>query len=123
MGAYELIKGDENGIIADPNKTSYLKTEEGYTDMELGSTPRQIPAPQTTTLAIERNPPKSRLVSLDVFRGTTVAVRSETPLSLCVCIYTYLFSFVLICRCVLFRLLFSIGIHMLRKILNSIFLA
>eukprot|EP00268_Persea_americana_P038205 TRINITY_DN37823_c0_g1_i7.p1 TRINITY_DN37823_c0_g1~~TRINITY_DN37823_c0_g1_i7.p1 ORF type:complete len:470 (-),score=82.85 TRINITY_DN37823_c0_g1_i7:423-1832(-) len=91
MGAYEyeLIKGDENGI-PDPcnnNKATFLKTTkeeaDGFADMELGSgagAPLQIPPPPSTAAAalanaaVERIPSKRRLVSLDVFRGTTVAL-------------------------------------------------
>lgn len=75
MGMYELIKGQDNGIV-DPNK-DFLKIEEGKTDEKL-EFDRQSSRSKSNALDNQRASPgevsKRRLVSLDVFRGITVAL-------------------------------------------------
>ncbi|KAG9447380.1 hypothetical protein H6P81_013508 [Aristolochia fimbriata] len=87
MGMYELIKGDENGA-ADQNK-NFLKMEEGYAEKEVDSGGQVSPtkagagdARGSTVVLIagggggggKGDAAKRRLVSLDVFRGITVAL-------------------------------------------------
>ncbi|XP_077212358.1 uncharacterized protein LOC143847424 [Tasmannia lanceolata] len=69
MGMYELVKGEENGIV-DPNK-NFLMIEEGYTEKELEISPPKFNAEIKMG---EDDRPKQRLRSLDVFRGITVAL-------------------------------------------------
>ncbi|KAK1294795.1 hypothetical protein QJS10_CPA16g00734 [Acorus calamus] len=69
MGMYELIKGEDNGM-PDPNKNS-VSIEDGFTDKELRST---TVAKDETVAEVLSPPCKQRLVSLDVFRGITVAL-------------------------------------------------
>lgn len=75
MGKYELIMGEENGV-GDPKK-NLLSIKDGYTI-------REIKTGKPVAIAVDINSPKKsprpqaklqRLVSLDVFRGLTVAVR------------------------------------------------
>ncbi|KAK1294108.1 hypothetical protein QJS10_CPA16g00729 [Acorus calamus] len=68
MGMYELIKGEDNGM-PDPNKNS-ISIEDGFTDKDLRST---TVAKDETVAEVLSPPCKQRLVSLDVFRGITVA--------------------------------------------------
>ncbi|RWR73173.1 heparan-alpha-glucosaminide N-acetyltransferase [Cinnamomum micranthum f. kanehirae] len=73
MGVYELIKADENGI-PDPNR-NFLSIEEGHKDADLESAGQISPSKSNAPVfAAEDNAPKRRLVSLDVFRGSTVAL-------------------------------------------------
>lgn len=73
MGVYELIKADENGI-PDPNR-NFLSIEEGHKDADLESAGQiSMSKSKAPVFAAEDNAPKRRLVSLDVFRGSTVAV-------------------------------------------------
>lgn len=78
---YELIKGDEKGIV-DPNNNS-LSIEEGYTDEKLESG-RHCSMSKSNAGVVSRREgggeeaSNRRLASLDVFRGVTVAVRTES---------------------------------------------
>lgn len=96
MGKYELIKGgDDNGIGADVKKNYLLPTAA----RDIGNTLKEIQyTGKPTALALDINSPKKsassfpsplnstptitpkiplRLVSLDVFRGITVAVSTH----------------------------------------------
>lgn len=93
MAKYELIKGDENGVV-DPTK-NLLSVEDGCTIREVrtGKTvavavdinsPRKSPRPPAISIpppvpATAKGKKPERLVSLDVFRGFTVAVRFLDP--------------------------------------------
>lgn len=87
MASYELIKGDEEDPIADPRKNSFHRVEEGYTEKDLESG-KQIPLAKFSVVENKKgftgisgggggggeDVSKRRLVSLDVFRGLTVAL-------------------------------------------------
>lgn len=66
MGAYELIKGEENAGAA---ASQALHSSE---DLEAGRDASQKKGKSSASAVATRN----RLVSLDVFRGLTVAVRT-----------------------------------------------
>ncbi|XP_031490585.1 uncharacterized protein LOC116257755 isoform X1 [Nymphaea colorata] len=74
MGAYELIKGEENGVY--DAKSGYRKMEEeGLTrkqDLESGTTMNDVQP--RDALVTKGDSTGRRLVSLDVFRGITVAL-------------------------------------------------
>ncbi|XP_058102643.1 uncharacterized protein LOC131246484 [Magnolia sinica] len=79
MAVYELINDEENGIECPKRKV--LSIEEGYTEKELEST-RQFPSAKFIAVESQKgiavaaggDASKRRLVSLDVFRGITVAL-------------------------------------------------
>lgn len=77
MGVYELVKGEENNGVADPNN-NFLSIEEQHRDMELGTMRRPSYVKSISRQPLRGAPPveepRRRLVSLDVFRGTTVAL-------------------------------------------------
>ncbi|KAK1259940.1 hypothetical protein QJS04_geneDACA021498 [Acorus gramineus] len=69
MGAYELIKGDENKVFS---------VEDGFTERELLSLTETakdgVSSEGRRRHGVPSPPSKQRLVSLDVFRGVTVAL-------------------------------------------------
>ncbi|KAJ6845341.1 uncharacterized protein M6B38_289870 [Iris pallida] len=95
MGMYKLIKGDADHVIARPNENSssndLLSIEEGLTvvpNQKLKSSPTAIDADCSDSLPVlaaaaadasaaaagKKKKQRQRLVSLDVFRGLTVAL-------------------------------------------------
>ncbi|ERN06418.1 hypothetical protein AMTR_s00016p00254920 [Amborella trichopoda] len=79
MGSYELIKGDDNGV-GDVKKT-YITVEDGFKEgeAELANENAQfrensVKNGQKNVISVSDSPLQQRLVSLDVFRGVTVAL-------------------------------------------------